>query len=236
VILDIERLTREWIARVRSMRESTPRLPLVLVTPLSTENAEPLPQLGVAVVWLHDVPNRLHEIAANARARQTDALLLARIRALPHISGRLREYIELVIAASPPVHSMKRLAVLAGKTESALQEVWSRAIRRKGGGRPKAFLSAVLAYRAAALARSGTPAEILLDELGISKRTLQRLVQRAFDVTPAGLAGVTQRRALDDVISALSIHDLADSDESKPRGQIDAKHRHFVAGTAVGRG
>jgi hypothetical protein len=38
------------------------------------------------------------------------------------------------------------------------------------------------------------------------------------------------------VISALSIHDLADSDESKPRGQIDAKHRHFVAGTAVGRG
>jgi len=139
-----------------------------------------------------------------ARVDRDTEVLLRRVRAMNHIRGKLREYVEAAITAYPPVRTTKRLATLVDRKESAVRDVWSHRFRSKGGGRLKEFLFALLAYRAAAAARRGTSPQEVAEELGVGAATLARVTHRAFGVKPINLSRVSSLRALEAVTVVLA--------------------------------
>ena len=179
------------IARLRSLRNRHPWLPVVVVTRGLADNARLLADLTVdEVVWLRDVDEEL----ASAIRRAEGQAVLARLAAAVEASGRatlfLRGALIEVFRSRRPIRSVNELARRVGSSRITLWREWRGCVPSV---RLLELLAWVVLVRAASYKAPGQPWRTVAAALEVDEKTLARWSR--------GICGVTLRELARDPLA-----------------------------------
>jgi hypothetical protein len=178
--------------RLSAFKSRNPLHPVVLVTRGDMRNARQLKSVQVEeVVWLEEIDSELHGAVGRTCVLRHQRSFCEAMSDADYLPGCLSQALALACGAEPPLHTVQRLARVAGCDRRVLWQQWKETVS-DSPLRLQDVLHWFLLLRAAGLKSPGRPWNAVAEDLGVHAQTLGRLSRQLAGLSLTDLAGTRQ--------------------------------------------
>ncbi len=183
--------------RLADFRSRNPLHPVTLVTRGDMQNARQLKSVAVEeVVWLEEIDAELSGAVGRTCVLSHQRTFCETMGDADYLPGCLARALAIACTAEPPLHTVQKLARVAGCDRRILWQQWKEAM----DGSPLRLQDALhwfLLLRAAGRKTPGRPWSAVAEDLGVHPQTLGRLSRQLAGLSLTDLAGTGQGDLVD---------------------------------------